>query len=193
MPAIRRAVEVAEEFADGLVSVEELSAAHSAAGRARPLYLDGHWAGVVAAQPMHITQAASAAADYASQALGRIAAERPFSTARASLSCGATLDDQKTAWDGFDAAIDAAAKEEQKEHAELLREIIGNPFQAAAPAPAFSPVLVQLAEALYAGADGAFALHDALIEEGHVELAEHFRRPGHPKGCWALDVVLGRG
>jgi hypothetical protein len=50
---------------------------------------------------------------------------------------------------------------------------------------------VQLAESLYAGQDCAFALHDALLEAGHAELAEHFRQEkSHPKGCWAIDVIL---
>lgn len=35
-------------------------------------------------------------------------------------------------------------------------------------------------------------LHDALLEAGHVGLAEHFRDPEHPKGCWAMDMILGK-
>jgi hypothetical protein len=50
-----------------------------------------------------------------------------------------------------------------------------------------------LAESLYAGQDCAFALADALLENGHDMLAEHFRHEsGHPKGCWALDLILGK-
>jgi len=46
---------------------------------------------------------------------------------------------------------------------------------------------------VYEGADAAFALHDALLEAGHPELAEHFRaKHSHPKGCWVVDVVRGR-
>lgn len=39
-----------------------------------------------------------------------------------------------------------------------------------------------------------FRLADALEERGHVEpLALHFRsEPTCPKGCWALDLILGR-
>jgi hypothetical protein len=56
--------------------------------------------------------------------------------------------------------------------------------------PAF---VVQLAESLYAGTDCRLPLHDALLEAGHPELAEHFgAEEWHPKGCWALDVILGR-
>jgi hypothetical protein len=39
----------------------------------------------------------------------------------------------------------------------------------------------------------AVALHDALLEEGHAELADHFRQEAvHPKCCWALDLILGK-
>lgn len=41
-------------------------------------------------------------------------------------------------------------------------------------------------------ADCHYALADALMEAGHIELAEHFREPVHPKGCWAMDVILGK-
>jgi hypothetical protein len=59
---------------------------------------------------------------------------------------------------------------------------------------------VQLAAALYAGADCAFALHDALLEAGAAAMAEHFSAAAsggnagrrHWKGCRAVDAVLGR-
>jgi hypothetical protein len=37
-------------------------------------------------------------------------------------------------------------------------------------------------------------LHDALLDAGLAELAEHFAagEEGHPKGCWALDALTGR-
>ncbi|OAI51449.1 hypothetical protein AYO44_17115 [Planctomycetaceae bacterium SCGC AG-212-F19] len=53
--------------------------------------------------------------------------------------------------------------------------------------------VIQLAESLYNGADCAFALHDALLEAGHAELAEHFtKETWHPKGCWVMDRILGK-
>jgi hypothetical protein len=75
----------------------------------------------------------------------------------------------------------------------LLRHIFGNPFRSN-PAPDYWPSSVlHLASALYDGQDCGFALHDALIETGHAELAEHFRQEqAHPKGCWPLDVILGK-
>jgi hypothetical protein len=93
----------------------------------------------------------------------------------------------------FGKTVALFSKSEEKVHANLLRHIMGNPFKPY-PAPASSPSsVVQLAESLYAGTDCAFALHDALLDAGHAELAEHFRQEQwHPKGCWAIDVILGK-
>lgn len=62
------------------------------------------------------------------------------------------------------------------------------------PAPGSWPTaVVRLAEAVYNGADATFALHDALLEAGHPDLAEHFQKEAwHPKGCWVLDLILGK-
>jgi hypothetical protein len=81
---------------------------------------------------------------------------------------------------------------EQLAQTELVRHIIGNPFRPPVKR-ATTPTITALAEALYAGEDCAFALHDALLEAGHADLAEHFRREtSHPRGCWAMDVILAR-
>jgi hypothetical protein len=80
----------------------------------------------------------------------------------------------------------------QQRQCDLLRHIIGNPFQPYA-APAHWPLtVIQLAEALYEGEDCNFALHDTLLEAGHAELAGHFEEKEHPKGCWAMDMILGK-
>lgn len=74
----------------------------------------------------------------------------------------------------------------------LLKHIFGNPFrQHSKPS---TGAVVKLADAVYQGEAVAYALHDALLESGHPELAEHFRDPNewHPKGCWALDLILGK-
>jgi hypothetical protein len=53
-------------------------------------------------------------------------------------------------------------------------------------------LIIQFAQAASAGQDCAFDLRDALLDSGHTELAEHFRTKEHPKGCWALDLILGK-
>lgn len=75
----------------------------------------------------------------------------------------------------------------------LLRHIFGNPFRPCFPCDAWSSTVVNLATALYNGHQCRFAFHDALLETGNSELAEHFCHDEvHPKGCWALDLILGK-
>lgn len=81
---------------------------------------------------------------------------------------------------------------ERRCQTDLLRHIIGNPFRPY-PAPDHLPSnAIHLAQALYNREDCGFALHDALLEAGHPDLADHFRDKKHPKGCWALDLILGK-
>lgn len=81
---------------------------------------------------------------------------------------------------------------ERREQAGILRHIIGNPFRPY-PAASWPTSVMQLADALYNGQDCGFALHDALLEAGHPELAEHFQKEAwHPKGCCVLDLILDK-
>jgi hypothetical protein len=75
--------------------------------------------------------------------------------------------------------------------AALLRELI-NPFQLTLIPSVWSSQILDISAALYAGQDCAFALHDALLEAGREDLAQHFRANDHPKGCWVLDFILGK-
>src|SRR5262249_9105556 len=68
-------------------------------------------------------------------------------------------------------------------------EYLSAPFAVPSTWP---PTIVILAKALYAGDDCSYALHDAQEEHGQKRLADHFQAPGHPKGCWALDLILGK-
>jgi hypothetical protein len=81
----------------------------------------------------------------------------------------------------------------RKGFSELLRHIFGNPFRPYPAPPSWPAAVVSLAEAVYNGADATFALHDALLEAGHPELAAHFQaEQSHPKGCWAVDMIIGK-
>jgi hypothetical protein len=104
------------------------------------------------------------------------------------------------AWFAVMKATDGVARSstvqaaERHEQAAVLREIIGNPFRKTPLPEHWSDTVQQLAESLYKGEDCAFALHDALLESGQAEFAEHFRDASqwHPKGCWAVDLILGK-
>jgi len=84
---------------------------------------------------------------------------------------------------------------EQARQADLLREILGNPFRRLPPDPAcHTPAAVELAQHLYAS--GEFhrlpELGAALAVAGcaDAELLQHCLVPGlHVRGCWALDCV----
>jgi hypothetical protein len=73
------------------------------------------------------------------------------------------------------------------------RHISGNPYRPYLAPAQWPSGIVLLAEAFRDGQDCGFALHDALLEGGHPQLAEHFaQEKEHPPGCWVLTLILGR-
>jgi hypothetical protein len=97
------------------------------------------------------------------------------------------------AWDCAFWAYRALPKRAEHEVVGLLRHIMGNPYGRVNVPAGLPTAVTHLAESLYSGTDCSFALHDALLEAGHPELAEHFaKEQWHPKGCWVLDVMLGK-
>lgn len=82
--------------------------------------------------------------------------------------------------------------------AEVVREIFGNPFHTTGSDPASRTAeVVEMAQAIYS--DHKFSsmpqLADNLAGAGFTDgyLLEHLRGPGpHFRGCWALDLVLGK-
>jgi hypothetical protein len=92
------------------------------------------------------------------------------------------------------------------EHLTCQGNIFGNPFHAAALKSAWqTPTVVALAHAAYenrilpAGTlDPArlAILADALEEAGcdNADILNHCRQPGeHVRGCWVVDLLLGKG
>jgi hypothetical protein len=95
----------------------------------------------------------------------------------------------------------AGIKAEQREQTLLLRDIVGNPFRPWAIAPAWSSwndsTVVRLAQTIYD--ERRFAdlpiLADALEEAGcdNADILDHCRQPGaHARGCWVVDLLLGK-
>jgi hypothetical protein len=78
-------------------------------------------------------------------------------------------------------------------HANLLRHIMGNPVRLYAAPASWPSTIVEVARSLYNGTDCRLPLSDTLEESGHLELAQHFRTEEcHPKGCFAMDIILGK-
>jgi hypothetical protein len=131
----------------------------------------------------------------------RLAARWAAQEARAAI-WGAATGPGREAEEAADAARDA----ERSCQSALIRCIVGNPFRPATASRAcHTPIVVALAQAAYeqrtlpAGTlDPArlAVLADALEEAGCADpdMLGHLRGPGpHVRGCWAVDLLLGKG
>ena len=93
---------------------------------------------------------------------------------------------------------DVATVREASELAAILRDIFGNPFRPVAFDPAWrTSTAVALAEGMYDRRDfGAIPiLADALQDAGceDEQILSHCRGDGpHVRGCWVVDLVLGK-
>jgi hypothetical protein len=96
----------------------------------------------------------------------------------------------------------AFGREESAGQACILRDIFGNPFHPSPELPAVvlgwgGRTVTQLAEGIYT--EGAFGrlpiLADALLDAGCEDerLIQHCQSEGpHVRGCWAVDLLLGK-
>jgi hypothetical protein len=81
---------------------------------------------------------------------------------------------------------------------QLLRDIFGNPFRPVAFDPAWrTSTVVALAQQMYDSRDFGLMpiLGDALQDAGcdSADILDHCRGDGpHVRGCWVVDLVLGK-
>jgi hypothetical protein len=201
----RHAVEVAERFADGLASDDELTTAERKATRpARD-----------AAARHHISNFPSAAA----KAAARLVGSRAYSRVYAAYAGQATSDapqqvarelgvSAEAAKDPRDAYIEAEAHEAEIQ-TDLLRDLFGPlPFHLVTIDRTWlawnDGVVIRLAQAAYEQRDmpeGTLdssvlaILADALEEAGCTaeDILSHLRGPGpHVRGCWPVDLCLDK-
>jgi hypothetical protein len=100
---------------------------------------------------------------------------------------------------GRRAAGQAAAQVEYQAQADLFRDIIGNPFRPVTLDPAWrTGTAASLAEGMYESRDFSPMpiLADALQDAGcdNEDMLGHCRGDGpHVRGCWVVDLLLGKG
>ncbi len=88
---------------------------------------------------------------------------------------------------------------DRERQAELLHHIFGNPFHPITINPAWiTPTVTALAQKIYDDRtfDQLPTLADSLVKSGRAnqEILDHCRGPGpHVRGCWVVDLVLGKG
>jgi hypothetical protein len=91
-----------------------------------------------------------------------------------------------------------AVEETQIRLAAIIRDIFGNPFRpVTADATWLTPSVVALARTIYdeRAFDRLTKLADALLAEGCDDrgILNHCRSEGpHVRGCWVVDLVLGK-
>jgi hypothetical protein len=192
----REAVEVAEQFADGLAREEKRAAANSAALQAAEAAARAYDEG-----PPHScdTAAAEAAADAALAAVGHV-----------NLIPGTVEDATDAArLGGLRPTHDPLGEIEYTAQAALLRDIFGNPFRLRPP---LAPSVLRWHDGLVARMANAVCdnrhlpsgdldqarlaiLVDSLEDAGCTDagLLAHLRGEGpHVRGCWVIDLLLGK-
>jgi hypothetical protein len=181
----RQAIEVAESFADAQATEEELETAADAA-----------WSVWDADR-----ERASAEGKW-----DRGSPDLPYTPSAAAYNVATPLG----WWGGAPAFVapheitrEATANSgmEGAEQAVLLRDIFGNPFRPVAVDPSWlawnGGIVVKLAQAVYdeRAFDRLPMLADALEEAAchDAGILTHCRGPGpHVRGCWVVDLVLGK-
>jgi hypothetical protein len=102
--------------------------------------------------------------------------------------------------DDFSERVNRAVTEDRRRLCAVLYDILGNPF---VPVPikhewleADGGRVRQVAAGIYAGGDfeAMPVLADALQDAGcqDARLLDHCLQDGHYRGCWLLDVILGK-
>jgi hypothetical protein len=166
--ASRLGVIVAERFADGLATESERQAIRDKLSS--NIYADGSMTSAILSNEATM--------------------QRPYRMCCAAID---TLDGMVLAGSNIAQHLDDPEQSEEGDaHADLVRHVWGNPFRAAEPSIPHDARLVEIAQRLYDGLPVAQDLCELLASLGHENLADHFRTPDHPKGCWALDRILGR-
>lgn len=196
-PCVTRAVEIAEAYADGLVSIEAMRAVSEQVAEAYLNYPNP--APINTAPPLEFNAASITI---------QTAQFLTLDYDRHLIDCCITTETATTRW----TMLQAKPGDRLPPYSELMAwqtalidDVLGNPFRTLALAPSLlTPTVVNLAQVAYEARslpsgelDTArlAVLSDALEDAGCTDAAllSHLREPGpHVRGCWALDLVLAK-
>jgi hypothetical protein len=187
----RQAVLLAEGYADGQVSKEEMTAAHKAQAKAFSGLLNISYQCSPRFSAADCAHIATVSLLYPSGDGGAIFGTR-YARFAAEFSSRRSL---------YSAPPDGPSTRSAQRQADILRDVFGNPFRPPAIDSAWlrwdQGTVVKLARAIYE--ESAFErlplLADALEDAGCPEeqLLGHLRSPGpHVRGCWGVDLLLKR-
>lgn len=197
----RRLVEVAESLADGAATVKQLRAAFNQAAKAQEAihYEGGDAVDQSAAEAvlglreeLLIAQVFEGIEEAVGEARAGEAWDRIYRTPGK---------DYRTQEAEHNEECDAGAEAEKAVQAALLRCIFGNPFQFASIDPAWlrwhDGLLLSMAQQMYDSRDftDMSVLADALEEAGcqDQDILGHCRSGvEHVRGCWLVDLLLGK-
>ncbi|MCI0459953.1 MAG: hypothetical protein L0Z62_23630 [Gemmataceae bacterium] len=195
-PLARAAVVVAEEFADGLTTGQELEA--GAAGLGATLYaLEPRWRASRGAERAALAPRHGALA-LAFQITRPEAPKAAYYASSNAYLAVASIRNPGAA--SYDRAFTTSQAAEERAQTSLLRELFGPLlFRPVVIEPSWRTAdVVRLARSAYEAREFEHLpiLADALEEAGcnNEELLRHLRGAGpHVPGCWAVDLILGRG
>jgi hypothetical protein len=174
------AVLVAERFADGLATLEELEEAGLPPSHEAPTGLD------YLLEPDAINAAYGVA-----NGLATWAELQEQQGVRSERRVDYGPEEVRAAGERVGQAV-------RREQGDLLRDIVGNPFRPVnLDAAWLLPKVVMLAQSIYDERtfDRLPVLADALEEAGcdNTDILTHLRRDGpHVRGCWVVDLVLDK-
>jgi hypothetical protein len=178
----REAVELAEEFADHLISGDQLAEAHD------------------------LARSASSEANAYSRQFPTAERKAPWKLEKGAAAAVHASAPHGTV-DAAEDAVYASYEDLDQKRAEigmqcdLIRDIFGNPFRPSTIDPDWltwnNRTVPKLAQTIYDGRryDIMPILADALEEAGCSDAAilDHCRGPGpHVRGCWVVDLILGK-
>jgi hypothetical protein len=200
-PRSKNAVEIAEQFADRLVTVEELAQSLGLAWRAYHDFEKAwvHSPTLVADEGLHACMMAAEAVGWITNDYDPRLPQVIEGRSRIELVLPVVVEAARLARRAIGGQGQGVEWTEQAAQADLLRDIFGNPFRPLAIDPSLlTPQIVGLATTIYN--DRAFdlmpALGAALSDAGCLDtsILEHCANEGpHCRGCWVHDFLLNRG